>query len=86
MYINNYIFIHVLIIALRHYSEKNNTRAEKELVYFEYVNIGFAAHRRITFAEKHFDWCNEVNKYTYCNAPKNLQQYVVNTIYKKKPH
>jgi len=59
-------------------------RAEQKLVYSDYVNICFAAHRGITFAEKHFDWCHEVNKYTYHNALKNLQQYIVNTI--KKAH
>lgn len=57
-------------------------RAEKELVYFVYVNTGFNAHWRIIFAEKHFGWCLEVNKYTYHNALKNLQQYPVNTIKK----
>lgn len=48
----NYIFYtYASIITLGCDSERNSMRAEEELVCFVYVNIGFAAYQRITFAE-----------------------------------
>lgn len=66
---NHIFYTYALVIALTHCSERNNARAEKEVIDFVCVNIGFAAHWGMTFAEKHFDWCCEV----YKNALKNLQ-------------
>lgn len=63
-------------------SASNNLEEKEETSLYFVWNISFAAQQRIILAKKNFDWCHEVNKPTYHNALKNLQQYIVNAIKK----
>lgn len=45
-YIKYFFCIYALIIPVRYYGTRDSMRTEKKLVYFECVNVSFAAHQK----------------------------------------